>query len=111
MRALHKQTSTRKGCSSLGRAGLEGLLLDSCSPSLTGSKGEARGCEGGLKRGRMEGKVMRRPGECFDRDPARAMPAATNHEPSMQSCQPLHLLSDTKASVSLLLGMLASLPI
>ena len=51
-------------------------MLESCSPSLTGSKGEDRGCEGGVNRGRIEGKVMRRAGECFDREPALAMPAA-----------------------------------
>ena len=54
----------------LGSAG----LLESCSPSLTGSREEGRGWEGGVKRGRMEGKVMRRPGECLE-EPTLAMPA------------------------------------
>ena len=57
----------------LGRTG----LVESCSPSLTGSRGADRGCEGGVKRGRIEGKVMRRPGECLE-EPTLAMPAPHN---------------------------------
>ena len=58
----------------LGRAGLVGRE-GSCSPSRTGSRAE----DVGLKRGKMEGKVMRRRGECLlpacrDIDPALAIP-------------------------------------
>ena len=58
----------------LERAGLVGLE-GSCSSSWTGSRGE----DVGLKRGKMEGKVMRRRGECLlpvclDNDPALAIP-------------------------------------
>ena len=75
-KTAHEQTiaMTEGQAALLERAGLVGLE-GSCSPSWTGSRGE----DVGLKRGKMEGKVMRRRGECLlpvclDNDPALAIP-------------------------------------
>ena len=71
---MHDRQVVEGRAALLGRAGLVGLE-GSCSPSWTGSRGE----DVGLKRGKMEGKVMRRRGECLlpaclDDDPALAIP-------------------------------------